>query len=58
MKKSLLLILAALTLSFSAQAAVINIDPNGGQQGRFQFVLEALTKENHCPRVKALGRAV
>ena len=42
MKKSLLLILAALTLSFSAQAAVINIDPNGGQQGRFQFAFEDL----------------
>ena len=40
MKKSLLLFLAALTLSFSAQAAVINIDDNNNQPGRFQFVFE------------------
>ena len=42
MKKTLLLVLSAMLLSFSAQAAVVNIDPNGGQQGRFQFAFEDL----------------
>ena len=40
MKRTLLLTLSALMLSFSAQAAVINIDDNNGQQGRFQFTFE------------------
>ena len=38
--KRISLFFAALAFCFSAQAAVINIDDNGGQQGRFQFAFE------------------